>query len=384
MQKTATTALLTLGLALSANAATNADLQNKLDVLASEVQELKARKVSTISDKLSFGGYAEIIYEDYASEDESGAASNKAPGAQWDTLRNVIYVGYKYNEKWSVLTEIEIEHANEVFTEMIEVNYNHSDLLNFKAGLLLTPIGFINEMHEPPTYIGVKRPELTSSIIPSTWRQNGVGLYGNQGSFSYKLFVLNSMDADDFNSGSVRNGRQKGAKAKGGNLSYLARADYKTNFGLDFGATAYVGKTNGLKANGYNHNIYEVHAEYRKNALAARAVYAMSDIEGAEISSVTGNSISDKQTGYYVDLSYDLTHGKGYVISPYVRYEVVNLFDEVSGSVTADNSKDMSNITYGVAYKPVPALSFKLDYMKKSNEADSGFDQVNFGLGWQY
>ncbi len=369
--------------ALSTNAVTVSELEKKINVLASEIESLKENQ-STVGDKLSFGGYAEVIYEDYASETEDGAQSNESPGSQWDTLRNVIYVGYKFSDKWNVLTEIEIEHANEVYTEMLEVNYNHSELVNFKAGLLLTPMGYINESHEPPTYIGAKRPETESSIIPTTWRQNGIGFYGSADSLSYKLFVLNSMDADDFDSGSVRSGRQKGAKAKGGRFSYLARLDYQTNFGLDFGSSIYFGKTNGTSAAGFSHSIVEFHAQYQVGAFMTRALYAMSDIEGKEISEVTSKSVADKQTGYYVDLSYDLTHGKEFSIAPYIRYEAVNLFDEVSGSVIADNSKDMTNITYGIAYKPLPAISFKLDYMKKTNEAKSGVDQVNLGFGWQY
>ena len=182
--------------AMTAHGANVEELERKVNILAEEIETLKSNP--STSDKLSIGGYAEIIFEDYSSENEAGAEVGSSPGAQWDTLRNVLYVGYKFSDKWSVATEIEIEHANEVFTEALEVKYNGSDLFNFKAGLLLTPMGYINEMHEPPTFIGVKRPELAGSIIPTTLRQNGIGFYGKKGSLSYKLFILNSMNGDNF------------------------------------------------------------------------------------------------------------------------------------------------------------------------------------------
>lgn len=34
-------------------------------------------------------------------------------------------------------------------------------------------MGFIDEVHEPPTFYGVERPEVDSRIIPTTWRELG-------------------------------------------------------------------------------------------------------------------------------------------------------------------------------------------------------------------
>lgn len=379
MKKLFATALVASGMV---NAATVADLEKKLDVLTNEVQTLKESKSTS---NVSLGGYGEIVFTDYASENEDGAQSQKNPGSQWDTLRNVLYVGYKFSDKWSFKTEIEIEHANEIYAEFAEVRYNHSDLLNFKAGLMLAPVGFINETHEPTRFFGVIRPQLENKIIPTTWRENGLGLYGKVNNFSYNLYLMNSLDGDDFDTDGVRSGRQKGSKAKAGNHSYVARADYSFGFGLDLGATAYIGKTNGITASGHKHNIYDIHAEYNWKGLKTRVLYVQADLDGKALSQATGNVVADKMTGYYVEAGYDVFHGKDCYLAPYVRYETFNTQDEVDASVgTATKSNDVTNLTYGLMYKPVDKVSFKLDYTKNENEAKTGVDTVNFGIGWEY
>ena len=56
-----------------------------------------------------------------------------------------------------------------------------SDALNFRAGLILIPMGLVNEYHESPTFLSVNRPVSEKKIIPSTWRENGGGVYGTIG-----------------------------------------------------------------------------------------------------------------------------------------------------------------------------------------------------------
>ena len=53
-------------------------------------------------------------------------------------------------------------------------------------------MGFINEIHEPPFYHGVIRPEVEQRIIPTTWREGGVGIFGTLApGLDYRCYVLN-------------------------------------------------------------------------------------------------------------------------------------------------------------------------------------------------
>ena len=105
-------------------------------------------------------------------------------------------------------SEIEIEHADEIFLEFATLDFLWKDWVNARAGLMLLPIGFLNEIHEPPFFFGVNRPDVERNIIPSTWRENGVGLFGSWDDLvHYKLYVVNGLNAAGFTSSGLRGGR---------------------------------------------------------------------------------------------------------------------------------------------------------------------------------
>ena len=56
------------------------------------------------------------------------------------------------------------------------------------------------EMHEPTVFLGAVRPETETRIIPSTWRENGFGIFGDVGGFAYRTYVVNGLDAGGFSS----------------------------------------------------------------------------------------------------------------------------------------------------------------------------------------
>lgn len=356
-------------------------IDEKINILAEEIENLKTNQDRS---KISLGGYGEVVFKDYSSEKEDGSASVKAPGSQWDTLRNVIYVGYSFNRNWSFKSEIEIEHANEIYTEFAELRFNYSDALNFKVGLLLAPMGLINTVHEPTRFFGVNRPEIESKIIPTTWRENGGGVFGRFENISYGLYIMNSLDGDDFKSDGVRSGRQKGANAKGGNWAYIAKLNYSIIDGFDVGGSVYKSKTNGLVASGNKHDIYDIHSVFKYKGLIARTLYTISRLDGKKISAATAQKVADQMSGWYGEVGYNLFHNMDTYLAPYIRYEKYNLQDKVDPSIVADKKYDVTNVTYGLMYKPIDKISFKADYTKNSNKAKSGVDYFSFGMGWEY
>ncbi|MEN8764242.1 MAG: hypothetical protein ABF281_00145, partial [Wenyingzhuangia sp.] len=112
------------------------------------------------------GGYGEVTYGEPLGE-ELG---------EIDVQRMVLLFGYQFNEKTQFVTEIELEHVNEVFVEQALLSHAINDDLNVRAGLMLVPMGIINEYHEPTTFNGVFRPAVDKSIVPTTWREVGVGV----------------------------------------------------------------------------------------------------------------------------------------------------------------------------------------------------------------
>ena len=58
-----------------------------------------------------------------------------------------------------------IEHADEVFVEFAYLDYLVHENLGIRGGLVLMPMGLVNEFHEPNVFIGAKRPETEQRII---------------------------------------------------------------------------------------------------------------------------------------------------------------------------------------------------------------------------
>ena len=168
-----------------------------------------ASKIYAVEQGLSIGGYGETIYNHFEAAGKSD---------QFDNLRAVLYFGYKYNDKWVLNTEIEIEHGStskdgSVSSEFAYLDYLASDALNFRAGLMLVPVGLVNELHEPTVFLGARRPDVENRIIPSTWRENGVGIFGELAEgLTYKAYVVNGLKGENFSGKGLRGGRQKGPK----------------------------------------------------------------------------------------------------------------------------------------------------------------------------
>ena len=113
---------------------------------------------------------------------------------------------------------------------------------NFRTGLVLVPMGFINEVHEPPFFLGVRRPETERRILPATWREMGVGVFGQLGEeVEYRAYVVNGFNAAGFSASGIRGGRQNGNRALAEDFALVGRVDWTPWHGVLLGASAYVG-----------------------------------------------------------------------------------------------------------------------------------------------
>ncbi len=123
-------------------------------------------------EKLSIGGYGEIHYNQQVS-------GQTRYNGKMDVHRMVMFFGYQFNDKTSFVTELEFEHVKEVYVEQAFLNYNVRPNTALRAGLMLVPMGIVNEYHEPTTFNGVERPSVDKYIVPSTPSTKGVARLGS-------------------------------------------------------------------------------------------------------------------------------------------------------------------------------------------------------------
>ena len=130
-----------------------------------------ADKLLSTANKLTIGGYGEVHYHQPLS-------SEIHQNGELDVHRMVMLLGYQFSERTQFVTELEFEHVSEVYVEQAFLQHKINKSINFRGGLLLIPMGIVNEYHEPTTFNGVERPLIDSKISPSTWREIGLGLSG--------------------------------------------------------------------------------------------------------------------------------------------------------------------------------------------------------------
>lgn len=396
------------------------ELEKKIEVLSDEVQNTKsgynlipsvgegkyglapaASKVYYVEKGVSLGGYGEMIYKNQSKETQSGALS--ANEDTIDFVRQIIYLGYRFSDKFLLNSEIEFEHGStekggSVSVEFAYLDYLFKDLLNFRAGMVLIPMGHINEMHEPTTFLSSYRPQTERLILPSTWRENGVGIFGANDQISYKLYFVNSFDAFGFTSDDgFRGGRQSGAEAKAHDFAATGRLDYHGMKGLLAGASFFSGPTGQNQANAVGDSIsawahiFDAHVDYRIAGLQFRTLLAYAHLQDAgELNSTLGftgtDSVGSDMIGFYAEAGYDVLHKHSteQKVAPFVRYEKLNTQYKVPTGYSSGPSNDQEIYTLGVNYAPIMNIVLKFDYELHRNAASSGVNQWNLAMGYMF
>ena len=338
-----------------------------------------------ISNSVTIGGYAQIDYNE-----PDGSKVGKL-----DIHRMVFLFGYKFNDKVSFISEIEYEHVEEVFVEQAYIKYKASEYMNVLAGLMLVPMGIINEFHEPPTYYGVERPNVDNYIVPTTWRELGVGISGriDNASLKYQAYIFNGFKSYIDGVGvlrgtdGLRKGRQKGAESVVSSPNFSTKLDYYGIQGLRVGVSGYFGKTQTddttIEASTVGVSMIGFDARYKYNNLELRGQYIVTNLSGTEdYNTLTGQDLGSKMNGLYAEIAYGFELKGEEKITPFLRYEKHNTHADTEGSLVANDAFDRNEFIFGLNYKVADGAAFKIDY-QLMNDAVSGSDtakQFNAGV----
>ncbi len=409
--------------AAQAGAATvdNAELARRIDLVAAELERLKLGEAAVEADRsqagmgpaaskiyrktkgVSIGGYGELVYQNFDASRDDGTVAGKSD--QLDLLRGVLYVGYKWNDQWLFNTELEWEHAKvgeeaagEAAVEFAYVERSIRPEINARAGLLLVPVGLLNELHEPTTFLGARRPGVESVILPTTWRENGAGIFGEVGGFTYRTYVLAGLDAGGFSAArGIREGRQEGSESSAESLAWVGRLDWTATPGLIAGGSLYYGESGqGLRGGdgrklGVATRIAEAHVDWKGHGWSLRGLVAdvaLDDVAGlnAALGLSGAASIGERQRGHYLEAGYDLLSRRGsrQSLIPFLRWESYDTQADVPAGFARDAANDVEVVTLGLSWKPIEQVVIKADYMNVDNQAGTGIDQLDLALGWVF
>lgn len=350
------------------------------------------------AEKTSIGGYGEVHYTNPTGPNTPGTVT---------VARFVLYLAHSFSERLAFRSELEVENTKveggeeggEVALEQVYLDYQFSPAFTLRAGLLLPPIGIVNETHEPPTFNGVARPSFDNNVIPTTWRDIGVGAVGalpGSSGLSYRVYLVNGLKASGFDAlAGIRGGRQEGKEASFANPSVTGRLEW-ARLGLRIGGSFwYGGSANqdpALGTGSFSNAVALVSADARYDIgpLMFRGVLANISIADADaINAAYGGQVGSRIAGGYVEGAYDvlssLAPASAQQLNAFIRYENYNTHAGVPAGVTLDETLARRITTLGLSYKPLYNVVFKGDYQLLRNKAGLGESEVaSLGVGYQF
>jgi len=370
--------------------AENAALKNKVDATeqvakeASEAVEAvavaseeAAKSAKIWSDKTTIGGYGELHYNNL--EGQNGADDKD----EIDFHRFVLFFGHEFTDDLRFFSEFELEHAltkdtddgsnsGEVELEQAYLQYDINDQHRVTGGVFLTPVGILNETHEPNTFYGTERNSVEKNIIPSTWWEAGVMFSGELAEgFSYDVAATSGLNTSG-SSYKVRSGRQKVSKAEAEDFAYTGRIKWTGIPGVELAATVQyqedITQSNDNTAG--SATLFETHAVIQKGNFGLRALYATWDLDGSGPKA----SGADEQTGWYIEPSYQISQNFGV----FTRYSE---WDNAAGS-SSDTEYEQWDL--GLNWWPHQDVVVKVDYQDQDAPAGKEQDGVNVGMGYQF
>ncbi len=361
-----------------------------------------ATRLINMDRNLTIGGYAQIDYNQPLNI--PGAYNGKL-----DVHRLVLLFGYRFNERTNFVTEIEFEHVSEVYVEQAFLQYKISNPFQFRAGLLLAPMGIINEYHEPTTYNGVERPVIDHLIAPTTWRELGAGFTGNviDASLRYQAYVINGFKSYDdgakFSGKSgFRSGRQKGAESFISHPNFAGKVEYYGIRGLNIGVSGYFGKTSSSL---YDDDVAQatkdssvvgismvgLDARYIVKGWQLRGQLYYSGISNTKEYNLftakdgVANDLGSAMYGYYVEAAYNLFQSSEKITSellPFVRFSQYDKHASTMPGLDAKPAYKANIVTTGIGWKITPGSILKADVQFiKTEDSDTYLATFNAGVG---
>jgi DtxR family transcriptional regulator, Mn-dependent transcriptional regulator len=326
--------------------------------------------------------------------------------AQLDFHRFVLLVTHSFSERIRFVGELELEHAvvegleekGELELEQAYIDFLLSRSFNVRAGMMLMPIGIINERHEPPVYYGVERPFNDTVIIPTTWFEAGAGVHGELGrGWRYRAFIVAPLDAAEFSAEEgLREGRQKGSEANVGRPAVTGRMEYVAVRGLTLGASGWSG------GSGFQFrpvfdvpvSLAEVDGRYSRRRLELRGQFSQVWIDNAgqlnealALRVGVNPNIARVLRGFYGEAGYRAISNAAFgEVGAFVRYENFDTQFRMPTGYVGLPQFDRDAWVVGATYWPDPDVAVKFDYslVRSRSSVVQAPDSLNVGLGWWF
>ena len=367
-----------------------------IQLLKAEINELKAAvkmqgavqeatmtsvaKAAKKFEKIHIGGYGELHYND--TETDAGSKSKKV-----DAHRFVLFFGYDYNDKVRFRSEFELEHGlvkdtddgsngGEVELEQMYVEIDVTDQTSIQTGVILVPVGIMNETHEPPSFYGVERNDVEKYLIPATWWAAGVKV-SHKLNNGLRFEAMISEGLKGTTAGYIRDGRQKSASATANDLAYTARVTYTGIPGLK--TSIFYNRQSDFTQDSSDNieemDLYGVTAIYNQDGYEFKALHVQADFSGKDETGAFFTNGFDEHQGTFLEASKRIGNLGFFVNNSIVSGEKV--------------SRQYTVMQAGFSYWPqgtntVLKANFYDKEYSNNNLQTSNSDGFHLGMGYEF
>lgn len=340
-----------------------------------------------------------------------------------DLEKAVFEVRYNFNEKFSLLSELEIEHGGtgaavefdrfeefgefeyeiekggEVFLEQLYIQYKANNEFMLRAGRVKVPFGLYNFMDNPNEYFTGLVPEMESTIIPTAWTEMGVSVFYNTGDHEFRLAFINGLDGTAFNSANfIRRGNQKRFETVNAEDMALAfRYDFVLNkkSKSKIGISAYGGNTrNNRPKPDLNVDAYlallDFHTILKFGKISFNSLVIWGNLQNSEAVSNANRNLSNnlnvKRTpigsqalGASAELAYDISdifwsdpqttnHSTSLSsiankMNIFARFDYYDTHFRTEGLIFDNPRWERSSYSGGLVYHPIEEISLKSHFI---------------------
>ena len=344
------------------------------------------------------GGYMDMEFRavkasaDTLSDTPNTPASDRGGQSTFRQFRFVPFIYSDVSDRIKLSAELEFEfegvgggRAGEVIVEFATIDFLIQDWINFRAGVILAPVGKLNLVHDTPLQDMVDRPMVSQMIIPSTLSDTGMGFFGSfyagaVSKFDYEIYMVNGFQALDDNDGVGGRNISRSAGMAGSNGGYrenqnnsfdtVGRLGYSPFIGLELGASFHTGKYD--ERNDNRLTIAAFDWMYQKGAFEFAGEIARDYISHDDFAEAAG--ITDDMWGYYSELRY-------HFLPLFLKQMAPTFFTDESTftgvlrhghveTASQDQFYLRDRVTVGLNYRITEDTVFKLDYQINTEHKD--------------
>ena len=285
----------------------------------------------------------------------------------FDQHRFIPFIYGEVSDRIHVTAEIEFEHGGlvtgsgesdgEVKLEFATVDIAFSESFNYRGGVILSPLGRFNLIHDSPLNDLTNRPLVATEIIPTTLSESGMGFHGvlyptEAALLGYEIYAVNGFN--EATAGGIRSGRGSQRSDNNDEKSLVGRINYSPAIGIDVGGSFHWGAYD--DAGDETLTILALDGSWNRGPFDVKAELATASVDGTD---------ADSRFGYYAQVGYHFLPGfpsqfPNSIVTVSLRYDFIDL-----------DVRDETRYTFGLNWRPEEETAVKLDWEIYDRDEDS-------------